>query len=302
MAFLDNAGDVLCDVILTDVGRMRLAKGDGSFKIVKFALCDDEIDYSLYNSAHPSGSAYYDLEILQTPILEAFTNNMSGMKCKLITIPRTNLLYLPVLAINERLSQWERASNGTFWVASDLDTETELAGTSGVIHGTEPENGGYVRVDQGLMTLSPSYKQSLDADLVETQYIIEMDHRLGFLAAAGKSKDAVTKLAKVSYIDDDNVASYYLSLGNDSEFVRKNMNNTNANNEVITGPRGTIFEFAIQTSTSLQTSDNTYWFDRLGSTVVISTVTYFYIDSIVRITGATTGRSIDIPVRYLKKQ
>ena len=49
MAFLDNSGDIILDAVLTDTGRMRLAKGDGSFRIAKFALGDDEIDYALYN-------------------------------------------------------------------------------------------------------------------------------------------------------------------------------------------------------------------------------------------------------------
>ena len=47
MAFLDNSGDIILDAVLTDTGRMRLAKGDGSFKIEKFALGDDEINYEL---------------------------------------------------------------------------------------------------------------------------------------------------------------------------------------------------------------------------------------------------------------
>ena len=78
MAFLDNSGDIILDAVLTDTGRMRLAKGDGSFAITQFALGDDEIDYSLYNKSHASGTAYYDLEILQSPVLEAFTNNDSS--------------------------------------------------------------------------------------------------------------------------------------------------------------------------------------------------------------------------------
>ena len=99
MAFLDNSGDIILDAVLTDTGRYRLAKGDGSFKIVKFSIGDDEINYGLYDKNNPSGSAYYDLEILQTPVLEAFTNNASSMKSRLISIPRTNLLYLPVLML-----------------------------------------------------------------------------------------------------------------------------------------------------------------------------------------------------------
>ena len=60
MAFLDNSGDIILDAVLTDTGRMRLAKGDGSFKIVKFACGDDEINYEKYNADHASGSAYAD--------------------------------------------------------------------------------------------------------------------------------------------------------------------------------------------------------------------------------------------------
>jgi len=56
MAFLDNSGDIILDAVLTDTGRFRLAKGDGSFKIVKFALSDDEINYGLYDKNNLSGS------------------------------------------------------------------------------------------------------------------------------------------------------------------------------------------------------------------------------------------------------
>ena len=49
MAFLDNTGDIILDVCLTDHGRKQMAKGDGSFQITKFAVCDEEINYSLYN-------------------------------------------------------------------------------------------------------------------------------------------------------------------------------------------------------------------------------------------------------------
>ena len=59
MGFLDNSGDIILDAVLTDVGRKRMAQGN--FKITKFAIGDDEIDYGLYNKAHASGSAYYDL-------------------------------------------------------------------------------------------------------------------------------------------------------------------------------------------------------------------------------------------------
>ena len=46
MAFQDNSGDIIFDVVLTDEGRRRLARGDGSFNITKFALGDDEVNYT----------------------------------------------------------------------------------------------------------------------------------------------------------------------------------------------------------------------------------------------------------------
>ena len=105
MSFLDNSGDIILDAVLTDAGRARLAQGDGSFKIAKYAFADDEIDYAKYQNANyvdganASGSAYYDINILRTPVLEAFTNNTSTMKSKLLSIPQTNLLYLPILQL-----------------------------------------------------------------------------------------------------------------------------------------------------------------------------------------------------------
>ena len=44
MGFLDNSGDIILDAVLTDLGRKRLAEGNGTFKVSKFALSDDEID------------------------------------------------------------------------------------------------------------------------------------------------------------------------------------------------------------------------------------------------------------------
>ena len=73
MAFLDNSGDIILDAVLTDVGRKRLAEGNGTFKISKFALADDEINYGLFNTS--AATALQDLTILQTPLLESFTDN-----------------------------------------------------------------------------------------------------------------------------------------------------------------------------------------------------------------------------------
>lgn len=87
MGYLNNQ-IVTVDAILTKKGRELLAKGDGTFKITQFALSDDEIDYTLYNPDHPSGSAYYGEAIENMPLLEAFPDETQIMKYKLATLPR----------------------------------------------------------------------------------------------------------------------------------------------------------------------------------------------------------------------
>jgi|TARA_B100001758_G_scaffold246306_1_gene261075 hypothetical protein len=88
MGFLDNTS-ITVDAILTKKGRELLAAGDDSFKITKFALADDEIDYNLWDTAHPNGSNYYGAVIENMPILEAFTDQNQVMKYKLVTLEKT---------------------------------------------------------------------------------------------------------------------------------------------------------------------------------------------------------------------
>ena len=95
MGYLNNAV-VTVDAILTTKGRELLARNDGSFQITQFALADDEIDYTLYNPNHPSGSAYYGEAIDNMPLLEAFPSENQIMKYKLTTLPR-GTAKLPVL-------------------------------------------------------------------------------------------------------------------------------------------------------------------------------------------------------------
>ena len=95
MGYLNNSV-VTVDAVLTKKGRELLARGDGSFRITQFALADDEIDYTLYNPSHPSGSAFYGEAIENMPLLEAFPDESQIMKYKLTTLPR-GTSKLPIL-------------------------------------------------------------------------------------------------------------------------------------------------------------------------------------------------------------
>lgn len=96
MAYLDN-NTLTVTATLTKKGRELLAK-NGNLNITSFALADDEIDYNLYQSNHPLGSAYYDLALRNTPVLEPFSDESQLMKYKLVTLP-AGVTAIPVISV-----------------------------------------------------------------------------------------------------------------------------------------------------------------------------------------------------------
>ena len=131
MGYLNNSV-VTVDAILTKKGRELLARGDGSFKITQFALSDDEIDYTLYNPSHPSGSAYYGEAIENMPVLEAFPDETQVMKYKLTTLPR-GTAKLPILNLGYSSISLKQGAS----LAISPETLNYLGATSVF------ENGGY---------------------------------------------------------------------------------------------------------------------------------------------------------------
>ena len=99
MGFLDNSS-ITVDAILTKIGRKRIS--DGSFKVSKFSLSDEEIDYTLYDVTHPNGTDAYGTAIENMNLLEAVSNRtgfnshlvnqtISGAKIKLASLNYPNL-------------------------------------------------------------------------------------------------------------------------------------------------------------------------------------------------------------------
>ena len=312
MAFLDNSGDIILDAVLTDAGRFRLAQGDGTFNIVKFALADDEINYGLYNKAHPSGSAYYDLDILQTPVFEAFTNNASSMKNQLVSYSSTNLLYLPVMKIvnvpicfpNSTPLNLPRVipsvTSGTIHISVDTDTASSLTdGLVSYLDGFNVADSLVVRVDQGLDTTEISKTITLDSQLKESSFIIEVDNRLCSIYSYN------TVEGTLSFIDDDNKATYLVNINFTESIGTPLSTDIIAGSNVIRGPQGQGLVFKVKASTELQGS--TYLFTRLGGTLTnVETASpvggFYYLDSTINVIGATTGTRLSIPVRFIKKQ
>jgi hypothetical protein len=97
MGYLDNTS-VTVDAILTKKGREYLASGRGNFEITKFALGDDEVDYTLWNTAHSLGSDYYGEIIENMPVLEAITDENFALRYKLLTLPK-NSTSVPIFSV-----------------------------------------------------------------------------------------------------------------------------------------------------------------------------------------------------------
>ena len=316
MGFLDNSGDIILDAVLTDLGRKRLSEGNGNFNITKFALADDEINYKLYRNsnhpdgAHPSGSAFYDLEIVQTPVLESFTNNGSSMKSTLISLDNNDILYLPVLLLNTNasLASGIHPTENLHLVAVDQTTQgnestsidTSAIGRDntsgdlkqGVLYGADPNVGGHIRIDQGVN--NDAYTISI-GDLIEENYIISIDGRLGTIVdEAGNSLTSTVNNASQT-MDDDNIIFYTIGKGTDSTVVQ----NSVTAESVIAGAKGTTVKFKIQSSSQLR--DSNILFQRLGFTKSIDGNSNTQcIDTIIRVVGVKYGNAVDIPVRFVK--
>ena len=86
MAYLDNT-EITVEAIITKKGRQKLASGE-SLNITKFALGDDEIDYTLYNSANKKGPNYFNSAILALPITEACADENQALRYRLVTLPK----------------------------------------------------------------------------------------------------------------------------------------------------------------------------------------------------------------------
>ena len=84
MAFLDRSS-LIVDAVLTDKGREKLSSN--SFEVTKFALGDDDVDYTLYDETNTNGPNYYGFAIESMPIMEAFTRSTNALKYQLVTRP-----------------------------------------------------------------------------------------------------------------------------------------------------------------------------------------------------------------------
>ena len=146
MGFLDNS-TVTVDAILTKRGRQILSQG-GNFQITKFALSDEEIDYTLFDVTHPNGTDSYGSVIENMNLLEAVPNrqtfnsflvrnSLAGNSIRISNLTNSNVEKLTSIPINPSTDIQEtftfRISNTNIVKFESVPAKKTLVGESAVL-------------------------------------------------------------------------------------------------------------------------------------------------------------------------
>lgn len=327
MAILDNSGDIILDAVITEIGRKRMAKGQ--FRISKFALGDDEINYGQYNKNHASGSAYYDLEILQTPILQATTQNPS-INYGLVTYSNPNLLYMPQIVRNTYCPVGAIPRNKVFYLAmNDGVTGDALVSAFGGASGGGDRRvlqagkriGTSIILETGLNTAeiagtATNKTNFLKANgLIDTAFNVQVDQRfitnvMGpaagdiFDNAAGNGESTIktdlsNNIPSVNVDGRKNYVAAKVRAINNNVIKRQNDKRADTETSAIKGPRSSAV--ALNFDVKLLTTDDFKRYGKTGQTIAGAAGTYSTIDTTVYVEG-TTGVIEQLPIRIVKKE
>lgn len=141
MAFLKSADTILIKATLTEKGKKLLSRGQ--FKIAKFALGDDEVDYALYNPTLDDVELYVPA-LKNTKLLEAFKDQNNNIQFGLNSydsgvlylsdeeleeldgiVPHAYVSYLPVLVKNTQTTYAPTVREDKYYLSVNDET-TEI--------------------------------------------------------------------------------------------------------------------------------------------------------------------------------
>jgi len=330
MGILDNSGDIILDAVLTETGRKKMAAG--TFNIGWFSFGDDEINYGLYDLNHASGSAYYDLEILQTPIMEATTAKSANINYGLATYNNQRLLYLPVMLRNTRSALSDIGLSAlpdgeiTYVAVNDGSTFPALKAALGDAKAMLSANttGRIIVLETGLDTTEiAATTQNRSAylanqNLLETGFAVSFDNRFISSVLRPNSTAFIDNggingglQASVSLVPDvsggpgagtsplSNRTMVSMPSFSNNIVYRQSDTIVAVTLSAITGPRGNWTGFGILVR-SLTTTD----FSKHGYTaqdLFGDGNTYNYLDTEIEVIGTGTGITDQVPIRIIQK-
>lgn len=190
MAYLDN-NVLTVNAILTKKGREILAK-TGGLNITAFALADDEIDYTQFNPTHPMGSAYYDIAIRNTPIMEAVTDESQLMKYKLVTLNQ-GVTSVPTISVSQYLITVARDYTGEINInPSTSPTYNVTLGYTVIL--SNKNIGTLIVVETNTLNSSTSTIPSFGGDVTSQSSQTVVGNKFRFIPNAYMSKTTTTNI------------------------------------------------------------------------------------------------------------
>ena len=330
MAFLDNSGDIILDAVLTETGRKRMT--EGNFKISKFACGDDEINYTQYNKNHPSGSAYFDLEIMQTPVFEAITETAAAINYGLLAITRTDLLYLPSIDTNSKLTtQGTMAKSGSVFViavnaetAAKIEAETNWPSAATVMNVGVSTPG--IIWESGLNTTELDATAAnraaniVNVNSLDTSFTVSVNSLfigdVMQLTSDSQLSNDSTNSPTVSFnfisigssTTANNLDNYneYTSRGISDLIYKPDSGGSDTDLSAISGPRGSAGGLKVSVVSDLASQStgtrSDLWsnYGKINQIIFGGSNKYDYIDTTIYVQGDFSSATAQIPVRLMR--
>lgn len=159
----DPNDPIVVDLILTDLGRQRLAAASSStqdFDIVQFSCSDEDIDYSVFDSVGTNGLTFEDVVarvVRRQLVFEPATAGSSQTRTKMIRVPLnavSSISKLPTYSVSPGLSF------------------SMVAGANQVI------------------TIQQAFGDTVQPSLIDDSFIVQFNPRLIRLTSGGQSSAA----------------------------------------------------------------------------------------------------------------
>jgi len=190
MAYLNN-NILTVNAVLTKKGREILAK-TGGLNITAFALADDEIDYTQFNPNHPLGSAYYDIAIRNTPIMEPITDESQLMKYKLVTL-NDGVTSVPTISVAQTVITVDRDYTGEILISPSTNpTYNVTLGYTAIL--ANKNVGTLVVTETNSINSTTATIPTFSGDLTSQTSQVAVGNKFRFVSNAGLSKTTTTNI------------------------------------------------------------------------------------------------------------
>ncbi len=330
MSFQNKASGIVIDAILTDKGRKYMA--NGKFKITKFALGDDEMDYAIV----PQFNETAELTERDTPaIFEAFSNESAAITHGLLAVSRADVLYIPYTQVNTKLTESIISPNNEiFYIAVNDETGDKLLSDLGNRNKflVNNELNSYKLIIETGLEIPESEATSINAthenkkayilnmDLYDKYYNICTDfrfidniyssptnstHRFDYLQTLNSRLSPLEQKTACSLPSvGDNFETYIIEATDNEVYYDSTI--PDETYSMFNGPRSTIFALNLKinnllTGQSEHTADFRYSkFGTINSNLFGSGNLYDFIETTIYIEATTTGAILQIPLRITR--